>query len=64
MYYFIIRFLKFYQILHRLHFVKSLLHFTMSFSYKCCTFAPDKTKTKRFGLNSNIDIHIINFIIN
>ena len=64
MYYFIIRFLIFYQILYRLHFVRSLLHFAMSFCYKCITFAPDKTKRKRNVLNLNVKLHIIIFIIN
>lgn len=61
MYYFIIRFWNFYQILYRLHFVMFVLHFTKSFSKKCRNFAPDKTKRKRNGLNLNVLIHIIIF---
>jgi hypothetical protein len=50
MYYFIIRFFKFYQISYRLHFIMSVLHFATSFSLKCSNFAPDNTKRKRNGL--------------
>lgn len=50
MYYFIIRFFKFYQILYRLHFVKFVLHFKMSISLKCTNFALDNTKRKGNGL--------------
>ena len=56
MYYFIIRFKIFYQILYRLHFVTFVLHFAKSFSGKCCNFAPDKTNRKRIVLNLNTDI--------
>ena len=50
MYYFIIPFTKFYQILHKLHFIMFVLHLAMSFSLKYSNFAPDNTKRKRNGL--------------
>ena len=53
MYYFIILFTKFYQILHKLHFIMFVLHFAMSFSLKYSNFAPDNTKRKRNGLFLN-----------
>ena len=53
MYYFIIPFTKFYQILHKLHIIMFVLHFAMSIFSKCTNFAPEYTKRKRNGLFLN-----------